>query len=96
MTYAISIRQGNVRITCRLRARLPNKWRALSQGVERSIYCRKAQAVHLRASLGLNQLGLNQTKKQLYGPATLTELDHTTIYRNVALSTSSLFEKNKK
>ena len=32
----------------------------------------------------------------LYGPATLTELDHTTIYRNVALSSSSLFKKNKK
>ena len=53
---------------------------ALPQGDERSIYCRKAQAAHLRASLGLNQLGLNQTKKQLYGPATLTELDHTRPY----------------
>ena len=72
-----------MRITCRL---LPNKWQGLSQGVERSIYCRKAQAAHLRASLGLNQTNIGTT---------LTELDYTTIYRNVVLSTSSLFKKNK-
>ena len=84
MTYAISIRQGNVRITCRLDY-------LTNGGPCQSIYCRKAQAAHLRASLGLNQLGLNQTKKQLYEPATLTELDHTTIYRNVLLDSQNLW-----